>query len=282
VPVKAHPALDVRADATDLILAAVDDFSPTAVEEGDDSLRVFFSSTADRDAARLALTSRFPVRAVDVPDEDWARRSQDNLQSITIGRVTIHPRPNPSIANQSEICTLQSEISVLIPPSMGFGTGHHATTRMCVAALQAIDVAKTRVLDVGTGSGILAIAAAALGASRALGIDTDGDAIQAARENLELNSDIGGVTFEVVDLASMAPLVARTLGAADIVLANLTGALHVRSVEPLLAATRPGGLLILSGLQVHERDDVQQAFAAATIVREWTEDEWVCLVMKRS
>jgi ribosomal protein L11 methyltransferase len=279
---KTYPALELRTGATDLILAAVDDFSPSAVEEREEGLRVFFNSSRDRDAARAALAPRFPADAIDVPDEDWARRSQESLRPITIGRLTIHPRPHPPIQTESEICNLKSEIPLVIAPSMGFGTGHHATTRMCLEALQSIDLAGARVLDVGAGSGILAVAAAALGAAQALGVDTDEDAIQAARENLARNPGVQGVTFEVADLASMARLVERRLGAADVVAANLTGALHVRSAAPLLAAARPGGILILSGLQISERDDVRKAFAAAAVVRERTEDEWVCFVMKRA
>jgi len=157
---------------------------------------------------------------------------------------------------------------------MGFGTGHHATTRLCLAALQEIDLTNAFVLDVGTGSGVLAIAANRLGASRALGIDSDPDAIQSARENLALNPDARHVELEVADL------IAFELPRADVVTGNLTGALLVRSAASLLGAVRPGGTLILSGLLTHERDDVCRAFAPAAVVWQREEDGWVGLILR--
>jgi ribosomal protein L11 methyltransferase len=275
---KQYPAIDVRTDAPDLLLAIVDDFGPTAVEERGDSVRVFFTTTSDRDAARRALAPRFEVSSVDVDDEDWARRSQENLQPITVGRITVAP---PWAARAighlpSALSPQPSAIEILILPSMGFGTGHHVTTRLCLAALQTIDLTDLTVLDVGTGSGVLAIAADLLGAARAIGIDYDADAIQSARENLELNPEADRVTFETVDLA------ARALPIADVVTANLTGALLVRSAAALLAAVRRGGTLILSGIQSHERDEVRQAFAAEAVCWERDEDGWVGIAVKKA
>jgi len=121
----------------------------------------------------------------------------------------------------------------------------------------------------------LAIAADLLGAASALGIDNDADAIQSARESLELNPDARHVTFETIDLA------ARTLPAADVVTANLTGALLIRSAGALLTAVRPHGMLILSGIQSGERDEVRQAFGDAEIGWEREEDGWVGLAVKK-
>jgi ribosomal protein L11 methyltransferase len=264
---KQYPALEVGAEATELLLAMVDDFSPTAIEETETRVRVFFSTERDRDAARAVVAHRFPVTAIDVSDDDWARRSQDNLQPVTVGRLTISPNPESLIPNPDVI---------VIVPSMGFGTGHHATTRLCLEALQTIDLTGAVVVDVGTGSGVLAIAADRLGAAMAFGIDTDRDAIQSACENLAHNWGARHVTFAIGDLS------ASPLPAADVITANLTGAQLLRSAERLLQAVRPGGTLILSGLQAHERDAVVRAFAPATIVRERTEDEWVGLTMKKS
>jgi ribosomal protein L11 methyltransferase len=158
---------------------------------------------------------------------------------------------------------------------MGFGTGHHVTTRLCLTALQTIDLTNRVVLDVGTGSGVLAIAADRLGAARAIGIDCDADAIQSARENLDLNPEASRVTFDAVDLA------ARALPLVDVVTANLTGALLVRAAPALLAAVRAGGTLILSGIQSHERDEVRRAFADAVVCWERDEDGWVGLAVKK-
>jgi ribosomal protein L11 methyltransferase len=277
--VKNYPALDVRCDSVDLLLAMVDDFSPTAVEERDQSVRVFFSNTADRDAARFTVASRFPAGAIDVSDEDWARRSQDNLALVTVGRLTIVPSPDSRVPNPC---------AIVIVPSMGFGTGHHATTRLCLEALQSLDLTNAFVLDVGTGSGILAIAAVRLGAARALGIDNDADAIQAARDNLAHNHQHPAsstrhlaparVTFELADL--MSTLAVRE-GGVDVLTANLTGALLVRAAGEIQGAVRSGGAIIVSGVQAHERDEVARAFSSTPIVWERTEDEWVGLVMKK-
>ena len=209
---KSYPALEIRGADTDRLFAAIDDLSATAIEEREDSVRVFFSTAFARDRAQTILTSDFDAAPLEVSDEDWARRSQADLQPVTVGRLTISPRlsASPQLAPSVDIEPLApspgaqplapSPDVIVITPSMGFGTGHHATTRLCLAALQTLDLSHQSVLDVGTGSGVLAIAADRLGAARALGIDHDPDAVQAARENLALNPSARDVSFAVADL----------------------------------------------------------------------------------
>jgi ribosomal protein L11 methyltransferase len=143
---------------------------------------------------------------------------------------------------------------------------------LCLTALQTIDVSNRSVLDVGTGSGVLAIAAVGLGAAHALGIDHDPDAIVSATENLALNPEVEGVEFRVADLMS------SPLPTSDVVTANLTGALLVRAADRLMALVRPGGTLIVSGLMAEEEATVRSAYPSDVAWRN-QEDEWVVLVL---
>jgi ribosomal protein L11 methyltransferase len=276
-----YPALDVSGVDGDFALAAVDDLSPTAVEEHDGRLTIFFPDTRQRDLARAAVVVALPhaiVAAREVDDEDWARRSQQSVGPVTVGRVRVAPPWNA--ATDPPDLSSPAVITVVIQPSMGFGTGHHATTRLCLRALQAVNLEGAEVLDIGTGSGVLAMAAVRLGARRAVGIDNDADAIRSANENLQLNPGLSGVRFELADLPR--PLDPPR---ADILTANLTGALLQRAAPALLAATRPGGTIIVSGLLTPERTEVQAAFAGrgprAYLLSETEEDGWTALTLKR-
>jgi ribosomal protein L11 methylase PrmA len=106
-------------------------------------------------------------------------------------------------------------------------------------------------------------------------IDIDADAVQSADNNLAFNPDVRNVTFAVADLTSV------NLPHADIVMANLTGAMLVRSAGMLLGAARTGGAIIVSGILAAEQHDVIDAFAAAEPLQRDQEDEWVCLTMKK-
>lgn len=273
-----YPALDVAGcDDHEQLLALVDDFSPSAVTDLERLVTIYFTTAVDRDRAASAVTRALPLATTvsrEVDDEDWARRSQESLEPVTVGRITIAPPwavPAPH-ASTGRRRSPPAPLTLVIAPSMGFGTGHHATTRLCLAALQRLSLEGLNALDVGTGSGVLAMAARLLGARTALGIDSDGDAIQAARENLELNRGVTGVRFEVADLRT------TPLPASDVVTANLTGALLIQSAALLRHAARPQGTLIVSGLQASEEEDVVRAFEPARVDWRAAEDGWVGLL----
>jgi ribosomal protein L11 methyltransferase len=264
---RAYPAIDVRwparpaDDAVDRALAEIDTDSPTAVEERDDGVRVFFPSVTQRDRAlkRLRELDLTPTcMPVEVPDDDWAARSQASLGPVTIDRIVVAP----PWANQPAPPGL---IRLVVQPSMGFGTGHHASTRLCLRLLQRLDVNGKHVVDVGTGSGVLALAAARLGARRVLAIDSDSDALAAAAENLDLNGLTSTVELRHAELATDANSLSDRF---EVVLANLTGGLLIRHVRTLLALAASDGILIVSGLEAVEADDVREAFA----VEGWDQD----------
>ena len=150
---------------------------------------------------------------------------------------------------------------------MGFGTGHHATTRLCLELLQEIDLCGRRVIDVGTGSGVLAIAAARLGASSVLAFDNDPDALLNARENVARN---GTTTIDVRE----ADVMALDAPPAHVVLANLTAALLQRTAHTLRGRVAAGGIAIVSGFDPTELAGVCAAFGGR-VRRSVDEGEWV-------
>lgn len=273
VPIsRAWPALDVVLDDStreDLVLALLDEFHPTAVDYPAASvLRAYFATAADRDAAGRALSQHFSVSPLDVPDEGWAERSQAALRAIHVGDLIVAPpwdMPGPE----------ELARTIVIRPSMGFGTGHHATTRLCLRAMQTLSLEDKIVLDVGTGSGVLAIAAARLGAAHVLAIDVDPAATSCAAENVAVNGVSDCVTIATADLRDV-----RT-NECDVLIANLTGRLLRASSERLLRLIRPGGHLILSGFVLDEEDEVAGAFTPpARMVQRDQEEEWGVLLLQ--
>jgi ribosomal protein L11 methyltransferase len=291
---RSWPALQVgrpeRPDVSDLLQAALLDYDVAAIDDNaSDAWRVFFSSAEERDRAHCGIAAQFPeltFATIDVPDEDWAARSQANLRAIEVGNIIVAPpwdapvpgrlkqAPAPSDGNSDVEAGFSRPIVVIIQPSMGFGTGHHATTRLCLAALQQLDLAGRSAIDVGTGSGVLAIAAHLLGASPVVAMDDDPDAIQSARENVELNR-AAGVDVRVGDLRT------AKLPVFDVVLANLTGGLLIQAAGPLQDLAAPRGRLILSGFMHHEEAGVLDAVAAFGVARRAEEEEWLCVVLQK-
>ena len=278
--VGAWPALEVhQADpqTSDLIQAFLLDFGIAAIDDTlPDLSRVFFHDARDRDRAAVALRQQFSgiaIRAVDVPDEDWAARSQAGLKAVQVGGIIVAPPwdvPLAGIRDQGPGIRSVEPMVIVIQPSMGFGTGHHATTRLCLAALQQIDLHNLRVIDIGTGSGVLAIAASRRGAAAVVAIDDDEDAVTAARENLALNPE-ARVELTVADLRC------ASLGQFDVVVANLTGGLLIATAPLLKSVAGPSGRLVVSGLMDVEESDVLRAFSGWGVDWRGQEDEWVCL-----
>jgi ribosomal protein L11 methyltransferase len=275
--VRTYPALDLawptRPDDASLerILAEIDVDGPTGLEEREDGARVFFSSADLRRRAAIRIIALDPTATctpVDVPDEDWAERSQADLTAVTVGRLIVDPTDRP----REKTADL-----IFIRPSMGFGTGHHASTRLCLGLLQRIPLSGRRVLDAGTGSGLLAIAACRLGAAGAVGIDHDEDALAAAKESVDANDEAGKVTLIAFDLSAKAPVPGAPF---DVVVANLTGAMLVREAATIVGATARGGQLITSGFMTEEEDAIVGVFERSGLRRSdrLEEDGWAAVL----
>jgi len=261
----------------DLVSADFDGLDIVAiVEQPDGAWQVSFRGDAERAAAAAILRAAHPddglgVTDVDVGDEDWACRSQASLRTVRAGRIAVAP-PWDAGAMAADPAVM----TVVIEPAMGFGSGHHATTRLCLEALQRLELQGRRVLDVGTGSGVLALAAARLGAGSVLGIDVDPDALDNARGNAELNGWPQGIEFRQADFRQEAGL------EADVVVANLTGGMLEAGAVDLARAVASGGALILSGITTDERDAVYRAFERGFRM-DWSaqEDGWCCALLFR-
>jgi ribosomal protein L11 methyltransferase len=263
-------ANDADTPVADLLHAALCDYPVAAIEEvSTDEWHVFFATADERHAVAEAVSGLFPALSlarVDFADDDWAARSQASLRAIRAGAMVVAP--------PWDLHPTGDAVQIVIQPSMGFGTGHHATTRLCLTALQDVPLSGRRIVDVGTGSGVLAIAASLLGALDVVGIDDDPDAIQAARENLDLNAS-ATARFALVDLRAFED---RNF---DVVTANLTGGLLMAAAGRLESLVGPGGTLILSGIMASEIDDVLARFSGCTVRRRADEDEWVSVTLER-
>jgi ribosomal protein L11 methyltransferase len=183
------------------------------------------------------------------------------------------------------VITAPESLVIPISRSMGFGTGHHASTRLCLALLQRAQLAGRSVADIGTGSGVLAIAASKLGASRVVAIDADPDALVSARENVDGNGVASHVSLRQIDLGELSGRGGAAVGAPfDVVLANLTGGLIVRSAPTLAGLAAATGRLILSGLMRDEANGVLAALSELgwTEIDRMDEDEWVGLALTSS
>jgi ribosomal protein L11 methyltransferase len=277
------PCLDLTfagdaADLPDRVALALDDFAPAAIHETGDALtpvwRVFLSDPAATARAAELLTSRFAddglqIARAEVPDEDWAARTQAHLTRITVGEVIVAPPWDTPPAGSATVIT--------IFPSTGFGTGHHQTTRLCLGLLQQVPLGGRRVVDLGTGSGVLALAAWRLGAMEVEGIDYEADALDNARENLRLNGAGEAITLRLADLR------VERVAPADLVVANLTGALLVSLAPAITDLVQPGGTLVVSGFMAPEVDALRAVFEPVlTRTGEIGEDAWRALRFDRA
>ncbi|MCA6221318.1 50S ribosomal protein L11 methyltransferase [Photorhabdus antumapuensis] len=197
-------------------------------------------------------------------DKDWEREWMDNFHPMRFGnRLWICPSwrdvPDPDAVN------------VILDPGLAFGTGTHPTTSLCLQWLDSLNLEGKTVIDFGCGSGILAIAALKLGATHAIGIDIDPQAIQASRDNAERNGVLERLTLY---LAKNTPTDLES----DIVIANILAG-PLRELAPVIGALpKPGGLLGLSGILTNQAESVIQAYTDKFVIDPVAEQEEWCRI----
>ena len=230
-------------------------------------VRALYGHRIDPEAVRTALANAAAVtnlRAREIVDRDWTAAAREDIEPIEIGPLWIGPDWAPAPPG----CAV-----VRLEPGLAFGSGRHPSTRLCLERLAAVPPTGIDVIDYGCGSGILAVAAAVLGARRVVALDIDPQARQATAENARLN----GVS-DRVGIAAPGAAVAPAL----LVVANILAGPLVELAPVLAAATAPGGELVLSGILKTQTATVAEAYRGAFDIHAGaSSDGWQRLDGKR-
>ncbi len=275
--------VEVRARDSELVQSWLDDFGAGGVEvrdgqwpmpkvrqpaPGNELLIAYFpqrrSALDALEQSRSLATGKPELSGV--PTKDWSTAWRKRVKAVTAGRLWVGPpwKKPP-----------KEKVAILIEPRMAFGTGDHPTTWLCLAAVDAWCRAHPRgsVLDVGTGTGVLALAAKKLGAGKVVGTDNDPIAVEQAKENARDNR-IRGVEFKLATLQGIA-------GRFDLVVANILAHTLIDLARPL--AAKVGDRLVLSGVLATQRQEVERAYLAAGLrsLGFAQKKEWVRLDFER-
>lgn len=221
------------------------------------------------------LAADFPdaeIKREELPDIDWIAKSLEGLKPVRAGRFVVHGSHDRGTARPGEI-------SIEIDAGQAFGTGHHGTTAGCLEVINSVMRSRRvkRVLDLGTGSGVLAIAARKLSPAKVLATDIDPIATRVARENLRINGIASGIALET------APGFHSTAfgrhGPFDLIIANILARPLMRMAPQLAAQLTPGGDVILSGILASQRWKVLAAYNGAGLshVRTIWREGWVTI-----
>lgn len=205
-------------------------------QEGDEVLIYF--------VAPLELELEGSWQEIDA--EGYLEAYYASLQPVVLQHLVIAP-------THTELSLRAPQKVLWLDPGMAFGTGHHETTRMVLAGLEQLDLTAKTVLDVGAGSGILAIAADLLGAAKALGVDNDPLTVPIAQANARLNRSRAMFEIGTLDSVQLKP---------DVIVANLFAELHIRLAEGYSKHLKSGGVLLLSGIMREKEAGVIEAIAA--------------------
>jgi ribosomal protein L11 methyltransferase len=265
-------AVRVRRDRAELVLAELLELAPGGVEERDDGEVVEYAvygapgELPELPAVQAAAGDALVEVATTEVADDWDERWKAFHAPVELGALRVRPPWEPA---------REATIDVVIDPGQAFGTGAHATTRLCLELLLELEPGGALV-DVGCGSGVLAIAAARLGWAPVLGIDHDREAVRATLENAAANGTQIEARRHDLNRDGPAP-------SAPTVLANLLRPLLLRIAEDGFAGGSPE-VLVASGLLAHEGDEVAAAFARRGLreAQRRRDGDWIALLLRAS
>lgn len=254
-----------NSELTEILTATLMEQGFEGVEEEDGLTKTFIKEDQYNAEAVKAIFDNYVISfdCCIMPDKNWNAEWEANFQPVQVDdfvniRASFHP---PLSATKYDI---------VINPKMSFGTGHHATTWLMMRQMKDINFNEKRVIDFGTGTGILAILAEKLGASGVIAIDNDSNCIENAQENIHLNhcKKISLVKAETVS------------GTADIILANINKNIIIANMEKLCLACDKPGTILFSGLLKEDYNDIAQALKNndIKIINYVDKENWICLL----
>jgi ribosomal protein L11 methyltransferase len=265
-------AIDVRTPAgqRDSVGAWLVARTGQAVEERADGTLVAFAPDEDAAAALVEELGREVDAAVEmeprrVDPADWSTRWRDGLGPRKLGRLTIIPSWLPEASKPDPL-------TIVLDPETAFGSGEHGSTRAALTLLSRLLERGHCVLDLGSGSGILAIAAIKLGAARAIGLEIDAEANEVATRNAARNGVAEKVQFLAGDAAVLAPLV----GPADLLVSNILRSVNTALLPVIQRSLRPGGIAIFSGMEHPEAEEFRCVLVNAgfLVIQETLDAGW--------
>lgn len=276
------PYLHVYVDADDVELAslALWELGALGVEERDETtimgsdsgvsvtLAAPFATEARARAALKQLSEHYNTDLAHIMNEDWSRAWKDGLEPTCIGRrLYLCPSWVPTRPNAGRV-------QVTMDPENAFGSGTHETTRLVLRELDRRLHGQERVLDVGCGSGVLAIAALKLGAASAVATDTDADAVTVSRKNGERNGVADRLEVTGAPVSSLD-------GEYDMIVANIHASALQQLAGDLMALLAPEGTLVLSGILATDWRKVASSYEGLPLLVVTKEGEWACLTFRR-
>lgn len=256
----------VSPEQSDLLIALLSEQGFTGFEENESRLHAFIPSDQFNREALIQLAGEWQL--------SWSSNTIEETNWNQLWESSFHPvLVDDFVAIRADfhepVATVAYEL--VITPKMSFGTGHHATTFLMIRHMRDLNWRETRVLDFGTGTGVLAILAHRLGAGEVLGIDNDPWSIENAHENLARN-EAGNVKIELADAVT-------GNGLYDIILANINKHIILDQLQKLKQALKPGGQLLVSGVLLADESAINMAAAIHGLrpVARSEKDNWLCI-----